>query len=445
MGAHNLSEYGNDIRYELADPDGVHSANVIDRSVAKMESLLARLIPKKNVAEARIIIDRTAEALVINSETGTSTYKPIKYDSESITTSGGTAMVRGTDYNINYMTGVVTKFDTGSAMSDGTYVFTYKQDPMRLDISSLVTNPIKITRIEYPVGNQPPTYLASFDLIEDYIIFHKDTTLTEGKFIRIYYDSKWTGATASTDGEYPSHLDDAIILGAAGQCLLTKAEEYVIDAVAELLLVNAAADSMATPLSRINEALSKVKIYLTDNSNDDAEDVLANITDDIAQLRTRIDAILSKSNEFLFNTGDTTDPSAKYYLVTGDGTITTVNVADRVPEKYADYARTSMQIFSGLVAEANTRVAVLRTYIEEAGGWGDIGDAFIREAGQRIGEVNAWAIQADKYRATSQEYLNIAGRYLASGQSKINEFYVLLGAKPELQHAQASASQATLY
>ena len=460
MGATNLTEYRTKIRAELHDGATFYANNEIDRAVAKFESILARLIPKKNIVETRIMIDRTSQALVINSETGTTDYKPIKYDSESISTTeaaGGTIMVRGTDYNINYMTGVVSKYDTGSALSDGTYFITYKQDPMRLDIGSLVTNPVKITRVEYPVGDQPPTYLTSFDLIEDYIILHKDTTLTEGKFLRIYYDSQWTAATTSTDGEYPSHLDDAIILGAAGQCLLVRAEHFVQLSTAELELVNAAADSMATPLAAINAALDKVATYLeTYNDNDNARTLLARIADETADLRTAINTHLGDADAVL-GLSQSTDldkatTGAEAYLDTGDALIPTLNVADRVSEKYSDYARAraalsavrinATQVY---IREAELRLSNLRSYLEESSEWSKIASTFIAEAVQRISEVNAWAIQADRYRATSQEYLNIAGRYLASGQAKINEFYIMLGFKPELQHTQASTSQATKY
>ncbi len=470
--AMNGAQYKANIRIGLADTTTFWSNDEIGRAVDRTEYLLDRLIPKKNIVETTITIDRTAEALAISSSAGTTAYKPIKYSSETITRSG-TTYVRGTDYTINYITGAIAEI--GTQMPDqADYAITYKQDTQRLDISSLVSSPIVIKRVEYPVGNIPPTYLSSFDLIEDYLILHKDTVLTEGKHLRIYYDSSWTHSTTTTVGEYPGHLADIIVVGASGYCLLIKAEKYVQLAITELELVNAAADSMATPLAAIATALNrtegkvidavaaldKVDTYLIDTAGggvDNAKDVLANITDDIAQLRIRIDAILSKSNDFLFNAD--TDPSAKFYLTTGDGTIPTINVADRVPEKYADYARASIQIFQGLIQEATIRMNNIQTYVAESQAWMGIGDTFIAEAGQRLGvvnafiaeaaqriaEVNAWAIQADRYRATSQEYLSIAGRYLASGQAKINEFYLMLGFKPELAHVQASTSQATKY
>ena len=490
MGATNLSEYGNKIRWELADPDGIYSAAVINRAVAKMEVLLGRLIPKKNVVETTITIDRTAEVLTISSDTGTTTYKPIKYNSETVTKSG-TTYIRDTDYTINYMTGVVTEI--GSLLADGTYAITYKQDEQRLDISSLVSNPIKITRVEYPVGDTPPTYLGSFDLIEGYLILHKDTLLIEDSHLRIYYDGLWTAAAASTDGDYPTHLDDAVVMGAAGQCLLTKAEEYVIDAVDELLLVNTAADSMATPLAAIATALDrtegkvidaiaaldKVSTYLeTNDTTDNAKDRLAEITDMEAYLRDMIiklsdgSGALANANSCLDEV-DTTDLGQATYGAEAllktpvDSTlINKLTVGSQVAQKYALLAAGFVGIAGarvsaalGFIEEANTRLAVVRSYLEEAGGWNRIAEdfiaeatqrlgvvnAFLAEAAQRVAEVNAWAIQADRYAVTSREYLNIAGRYLASGQSKINEFYILLGFKPELSHVRASAGQPTQY
>ncbi len=449
MGASTLGTFRSNIRVALADTSETFwTSTELDRGTERAERLLSRLIPKKNIVETTITVAVTGETLTIASNTGTIANLPVKYSSETITNPDGTTVeVRDTDYTINYMTGVVTEI--GALLADGAYTIAYSVDPKRLDTSTLVTDPVKITRIEYPIGNQPPTYLGSYDVIEDYIILHGDTILTAGRHLRIYYDSQWRLATQTVEGEYPSHLDEAIVLGSTGYALLTKAEKYVQQSITELELVNAAADSMGTPLADINTALDKVATYLETNettgSADDANSraILELVKDNIADLRTAIETALDEAANLLVHAS--TDPSAKYYLTQGDATIPTLNVADNVPENYANYARTSIQIYNSLVAEANIRLSNLRSIIEEAAGWTELGDTFIKEATQRIAEANAWAVQADRYRATSQEYLNIAGRYLASGQSKINEFYALLGVKPELQHTQSSASQATRY
>lgn len=486
-----LTQFRTNIRLGLADAATFWSDAEIDRAVERTEFLLARLIPKKNIVETTITIDRTAEALTIASNTGTTTYKPIKYDSETITNPDGTTVeVRDTDYTINYMTGVVTEI--GSLLADGAYTITYKQDTQRLDIGTLVTNPIRITRVEYPVGDIPPTYLGSFDTIEDFLILHKDDILTEDKHLRIYYDSAWTAAGVSTGGEHPGHLDDAIVIGASGYCLTIKAEKYVQQAITELELVNAAADSMATPLADINDALDlavktaaggallavtaaldKVAVYLeTNGTTDNAKEVLADITDNIDELRTAMKTAHDAANTYLDEV-DTTDFALATYgaeamlkVPISSTLINTLTVGTQVAQKYAQLAAGWVGIAGarisaalGFIEEANSRLSTLRSYIEEAGGWSRIAEGFIAEAAQRLGvvnaylteasqriaEVNAWAVQADRYEVTATEYLDIAGRYLASGQAKINEFFVLLGFKPELAHVQASAGQPTQY
>ena len=85
------------------------------------------------------------------------------------------------------------------------------------------------------------------------------------------------------------------------------------------------------------------------------------------------------------------------------------------------------------------------TFVAEAGQRLGMANVYIGEASQRIAEVSAWGVQAAQYTITSQEYLNIAGRYLASGQAKINEFYTLMGRTPEIQHTRATALQPTAY
>lgn len=538
MGSMNLVEYRADIRTELSDSATFFSDAEIDRGVEKTESLLGRLLPKKAVYEATYTATITDEALTIASNTGTLANIPVKYNSEAVVDGSSVTQIRNTDYTINYMTGVVTEI--GALLPDGAYTVTYTVDPKRINLTTPIPDPIKITRIEYPVGDQPPTYLGSFDWIFNTIILHGNDLLSDGRNYRIYYDSKWTGAIVTpdvwvldtvialnevrrpttanatgfyyectvragdfktggteptwgttlggttvddaitwtcisisdADGEYPAHLDDAIIVGASGQTLIFKAEKYVQSAVTELGLVNAAADSMATPLADINTALDKVDTHVTEagtaltkvalyletnDTTDNAKDVLANITDDAAELRTAIETALDKSSTYLTNAS--TPPSAHDYLVDGDDYIITINQAEQVAEKYADYARASVQIYMGLVSEATIRLDNIRTYIEEAQSWMRMGDAFANEGAQRLGqantfvneavqrvnEVSAWAIQAEKYEVTTREYLNIAGRYLASGQAKINEFYALLGFKPELKHTSASSGQPTQY
>jgi len=582
----NLTEMIVEIRLEIQEAvESVFLDTELTRAVQKSVSLMSRLIPKRAVVEATLDRDIVNAALTIASSTGTLGYKPVKVDSIVIT-----GEVLDTDYTINYMTGVVT--EVGALLADGAYVANYDLDPLMLDIATILPeeNYIRVERVEYPAGDDPPTYVK-FEVFGEMLrIIERDVVLTSDKHIRIIYLKPWTAPTASVaaslttaltgtnndlvftartggvvgngititytdpgtthtlsvvvtgkdivitlgyaagaiistaaniktlidadsdavvlvsvanagsndgtglvtamaktaltggsdtgvDGDYPEHLDNAVIIGSVGQALIFKAEKYVQSAVGEILLVNAAADSMATPLADINAALDlavktaaggallavtaaldKVGTYLETNDAgaggvDNAKDVLANITDDIADLRTAIETALDASADLLVHVS--VNPSAKYYLTQGDDKIITVNDAERVAEKYADYARAAIQIYNGLVAEATVRLSNLRSIIEEAQAWMRMGDSFTAEAAQRLGvvnaylneaaqrvaEVNAWAVQADRYVVTSREYLQIAGRYLASGQAKVNEMIVSLGFKPEYYMTKLSSEQ----
>ena len=339
------------------------------------------------------------------------------------------------------------------------YLISYNLDSLMIDLNAVLPKEdyLKVERVEYPVSTDTPTHVV-FEVFGDILLIKgKDVSLTEDNHLRIIYLQPWAMPGAQVEGNYPRHLDNALVIGSCGQSLIFKAEKYVQQAVTEIALANVAADSMATPLGDINTALDKVTTHVTEagtalakvatyletnGTTDNAKEILADITDNITDLRNAIETALDLSSTYL--TG-ATNPSAKQYLDDGDAYILTVNDADRVAEKYAEYSQAAIQIFSALAGEASIRLQNILSYIQEAEAWMKIGDTFIAEAGQRLGmatafvneavqrvnEVNAWGIQADKYTATSEHYLDIAGRYLASGQAKINEFLVSLGIKAE--------------
>jgi len=56
-------------------------------------------------------------------------------------------------------------------------------------------------------------------------------------------------------------------------------------------------------------------------------------------------------------------------------------------------------------------------------------------------QVNAFVAMISGQQAKANTLLDIAGRYLASGQSKINEMLIMLGQKPEFQTQKASSEQ----
>lgn len=421
------------MRLELSDSGTFFSDSELTRGVHKTVDLLSRFIPDRNIAETRIGGSVTSETLTISDSTGTLAYPPIKPGTLTIT-----GEVEGTDYEINYLTGVVT--EVGSGLADGNYTASYSRDPRIYKFSSLVSNYVGIERLEYPVGDNPITNPA-FDVVGDYIIVKgKDSDLSEDEHMRIIYTVRWSYPTADAASNYLPHMDSVVIIGSCGQSLIFKAEKYVQQAITEIELANAAADSMATPLADINTALDKVNTYLvTNGTTDNAADVLANITDDVLTLRTNVSTMQALYSTYVTN--GSTAPDAKKYLDDGDAIINTAFRGKDASMTYVEYAKASLELYQHLLNNAAISIENIRTYVEESEEWRKIGETFVAEATQRIQEVYAWSMQAQQYFTTSKQYLDIAGRYLASGQAKINEFLVSIGQKPEYYSYKMASSQ----
>jgi hypothetical protein len=229
-----------------------------------------------------------------------------------------------------------------------------------------------------------------------------------------------------------------------------KASTYGANAVTAL---NSA--SSAAALGTI--ALGKVATYLENNSNEDSKGWLTKITTDVAELRTKIivaqDAMASYLSEV-----DTTDlagaeaiwdtsqkssviagtlPNMTDYLTTGDDTINTINVGDNVPELRRDYSAAAERISNawanrrqdfltaadrrisaalGYATEISQRLSNLRSYIEQADGWGKIASGFVDEAAQRVAVAQA-------YVADAASQVSISDMYIAEGQARVNEIH----------------------
>jgi len=229
-----LTELLESLRIELQDQDeSLYDDKELERAIDKSISLMSRLVPKKSITEATISGDVTSETLVIASSTGTLAHSPIK--PKSLTITGKTL---DTHYSVNYLTGVVTEI--GSGLTDGNYTASYSIDASMIKISSILPDCIKIERIEYPVGNSPPS-IVTFDVFGDYVYIRGNSNpLKEDEHIRFVYLSRWTPPTPSAAGDYPTHLDDAVIIGSSGQALIFKAEKYVKSATTAIATASTA-------------------------------------------------------------------------------------------------------------------------------------------------------------------------------------------------------------
>ena len=519
------------IRIELQDMgETIYTDDELIRAIEKSVSLMSRMLPKRLSIETTVIRSIASESLVIASSTGTLAYKPIRKGSVTIT-----GKVVDIDYQINYLTGVVTEL--GSRLSDGTYLTTYELDSSMLDLSSFLTDYIKIERVEYPVGNNPPTQVT-FDSVGTVLVFRGNVALTETEHLRITYLARWIPPTGDANGDYPSHLDDAVIIGSVGQALIYKAEYYTQKAATNTGAVVTALQAIATTLTMPTLtpptpptlATPPTAPTLTMPASPTGYTVAKPSAPSLpsaptaptapALVFTDVDACFTAATAELVGAATRT---ADKFLEAGALLINAPTRGNNVGSIYGEYANSkvnaaqahinagmgrlkdiesTLNLFSTNVASygsavnsyANTVSAIIGSYREtinaEALG---VSNA---QAGASIfaSQVNGQGVLVNKYQAEvssfqstisaqvsdfqtkvasfqaqvadaqntlnafqaranvvvsqvtqlslqSTQYLDIAGRYLSSGQAKINEMLVSLGIKPEFQMNKASSEQ----
>ena len=444
-----LTEMLTALKTELQDADeDIYTEDELIRAVEKSVSLMSRFIPKRDIIETTIIREVNDEALTISSSEGTLAYKPIKVGSLVIT-----GKTLDTDYRVNYLTGVVTEI--GSNLTDGAYVANYDLDPQTLDISSLLPDYIKVERYEYPAGDTPPTLITG-DVFGDFVTFRGNVTLTEDKHLRLIYLKKWTPPTLIADGDYPSNLDDAVIIGSVGQALIFKAETYTQAAITAIAASKTALDGVtAVTMPTVPDISAKIT---------DAETAL---TAAIARFAAGVTAVGSMDTP-LGNAATalgkvaTELAAGKAYLTDGDDFINTATRGAAVGETYGAYAQALAVIGRSYGEEGAQHVALAAGWEAKAARQNTLGSSYINEAiqrltiiarlvekyqievakaGQDVEYYNTQLNKAGRYETTARQYLEIAGRYLSSGQAKINEFLVSLGIKTEFPMQKASSEQ----
>ena len=439
MAGKTLTTYKSDILTDLSGVSDAEWSQVeLDRAITKAMADLSRFLPNQLVWETTLDYDEVTDEAVTLTAHGT--YKdlannPVEFDSERICVDAAetTTYTRDTDYTIDYTNGKITSISTGSIGATDTIYCNYKVSRITVDISG-ITDLIRVDRVEYPVGNIPQSFI-SLNIWGDHLTIEgvgddSQAPMSDKKHLVVYYHGEHTKPTASAAGSWPAFLDETIVLAASAYALFHKAVEAEHQAV----------DNM----NHVVTALLKMTTYLSDNTDDDAAAILANITDDAANLRNTVTTGLNSANNYLTEVDtidlvgaaavwadelksirtDATYPDMQEFIEAGDDYINTVNIGKDVPERYALYAqlaqamaqqwrqkrqdwiamataRTSAAI--GFVQEATTRLANLRTHIEEAAGWGDIARGFSNQASGFLTTVQSYLLLAEQYRTEAIE------------------------------------------
>lgn len=360
-------------------------------------------------------------------------------------------ITRAIEKTISLMSRLTPKRD----LVEGTLLDAWIIDKYLLDISDILSDYIKIERVEYPTDeDHPPS--VTFDVIGSHLKFRTDLSLAADKVIRIIYLGKWTPPTPNAEGDYPSHLDDIIIIGSAGQALIFKAEEYTHTAITTL----ASAVTAIEAISAVTfPSAPDISSYITDAET--ALDAAATRFGAAVTALGSMDTPLGDT-ETALDQIDTELTAAIGYLDSGDDLINAGTRGENVGKVFGEYAAHRTDIAVGYEKEAVQRVALALAWEAKAAREGTIGNSYVNEAIQRISsasrlvdkfaseasisvsEVTYYRAQLDnvaQFVAIANQYLETSGRYLASGQSKINEFLVALGIKPEFPTQKAAAGQ----
>jgi hypothetical protein len=321
--------------------------------------------------------------------------KSIRQGSEKIS-----SMTLDTDYIMDYHKGRIAMKSGGDMVVSTAYTITeYTKSQLDIDLSEIASDLIRVDSVEYPTGNVPR-------ITEQIEIWGNTLTLrggvntqaeaTDEEHAVIRYLAPHAPPTVQSSGSYPSFLNWTVQLAAAAYALFMKALQYEHQAI--------------TDIAYVDTALDKVAAYLeTNDTTDNAKDVLANITDDVADLRTAIQTALDAANTHLDEVKtisiDKATTGAEAYLDTGDGTIPTLNTAGRVSEKYSDYTRARVQVANARVQtaiayiqEAAARLQNLESHVSEASGWMRIAEDFIQEANSRIQNTQNYLAIAEVFR-----------------------------------------------
>ena len=363
-------------------------------------------------------------------------------------------LIRGIHKSVSLMSRLLPKrvITTQTLTNDMIYT------PYMLDISSFLTDFIRIERVVYPVGSsEEAPENPTFDPIYPYLILRKDLSLIADKSIQIVYLSKWTPPKPEAIGDYPEHLDDSIIIGASGQALIYKAEKYVqlaaasidkdidtLDAIEAVVL--ATPPTLTTYLEAVTTYLGKADTkFLTQLAAQIAAGALmesGGIT-----VMSNVTGLISSGSGFL-STGapfinDATRGAkvGETYGQYSQACAALAAIAERLSGSYASYDNSRANFAS---AEVNAGIGHVNQAVQVVATMSRLIELY--NSNLRANEITLQQqlrnIEASRgYETATKQYLEVAGRYLASGQAKINEFLAGLGIKPEFYAQKFSAEQ----
>jgi len=401
-------------------------------------------------------------------------HKPVKWGSEkNVTDVDANAIVRGTDFEIDYVRGKIKAISGGDIIAEDTVTISYTKNQTHIDLSSLADF-IRVHRTEYPVGNIPQSFCQT-ELFGRFLSItgmgeqEEQQALQDGKQVRVQYDAFHQPPNDYAPGTTPEFLENTVIQAAAAYALFIYALKHEHQALTDLTTARTAIAAADSDQTQLGTALTNIKKYLDNNSDADAAGILQDITDEVANLRTAITTALDAANTYLdgvatdltnadgvrdsyINTTNYvaggTEPDIKAYLEAGDALLNTVAQGgedERTPEMYANYAqvvknalvgafeqdrklyqqsataRTNAAL--GFVQEAAQRLADVRSYIEQSNSYAAIASLFAREAEVRVATIESYLREAAHSIESANGDLSMSDRFRTEALERRNEVW----------------------
>ena len=249
MANDNLVTIRAAVRAALAGDATSFPDAMVDEAVAEATADISRLAPLESI-HVEVLHNRTVndDNITATDDTWVSLNNhPIDPTSAVVVKDNATdaiTYVQGTDYLIDYVQGKIYGRSQGDINGAAVNV-DYELSLNGIDLSTIAdAGLIAVRRVEWIRNNMPQQYMTWSKWGDILWLETKEgktqVKLTENDIITVYYHGEYTPAVAGTPGDYPDYMDEVVVKGAIAYTLLSKHRERNLNAVAQIVLADAA-------------------------------------------------------------------------------------------------------------------------------------------------------------------------------------------------------------
>jgi hypothetical protein len=336
--------------------------------------------------------------------------RTIQFDSDGIS-----SMTRDTDYEMEYSRGRIAMKSGGSMTVSTAYSIAYNKSKVEIDLTSIISDLIRVERVEYPSGQVPQSH-ASIELWGNILTVtggqESQAEISDEEHLVIKYLIPHSAPSTQSPGSVPPHLDTTIELAASAYALFMHALKYELQAVTSLTAVDTSLAASAQYSIRAIQVLAEAALALADTQLDTAIGTL------MTKVGTALDAVataLASSETYLNND----------YLTDGVAYINKLNDGINVPENYASYAQVLTSVGSALVAEAQVFAQEAAVRLSQSDAYREAGRAFVEQANSYISEIDRILQTCQLNYQNANGYLALAVQFRDEAIERRNEAWAI--------------------